>query len=159
MDIENLLQMNLGVFILSARDERNKLVGCAINSVSQVASEPLYIAFSCNNCGYTRDVIFKNKKCGISILPEDVDPQVIADFGFNCSKSFEKWKGKEYKVIDDLPFLKNCVASLSCKIIKEIEFENNTIFIAEVVSSEINKIAKKALTYKVYQDSVKKLLG
>lgn len=91
MELDALYKLTHGLYILGAADN-GRPVGSVVDAVMQVANKPVVIALSCNNQSYTKECIERTGVFGLSVLCKGVDPFVIANFGFQSSRSIDKWK-------------------------------------------------------------------
>lgn len=155
MDETALFKLTHGLYVLGAKDEKGRLVGSIVDAVMQVANKPLVIALSCLNSSYTKECILKNQEFSLSILGKNVDPFVIANFGYQTGRIVDKWDNVDFHLNDDLPYLQNNLAEIKCRVIETRVFESNTLFISEVVSC-INNKDEDPLTYYDYRSYFKK---
>ncbi len=154
MDYEALYKLTHGLYVLGAKDG-DKFAGSIVDAVMQVANKPWIIAISCTNTSYTKQCVIKNKEFSLSVLSKKVNPFVIANFGFQSSKNVNKWEKVDYCVVEGLPYLKDNLATLHCKVLQEVVFESNTMFVAEVMNCADNQ-DDEALTYSDYRTYLKK---
>ena len=89
MNNEVLKNLSYGVYILSTFDNQ-KSTGCIVNSLIQVTHDT--VLASVNHINYTNECIKKNNKFGVSILPNDIEDDVIAKFGFQSGRDIEKFE-------------------------------------------------------------------
>ena len=151
MEIEEnaLFKVSQGLYVLGGRDDE-RFVGSIIDAVMQVASKPLILAIACSSRSYTRECIDKTKEFSLSVLGKKVDPFVIANFGFQTSRTVDKWQKVKFNEVDGLPYLEDNIARIRGVIKQKIEFESHTLFIAEVVGC-LNGVAGEPLTYLDYR--------
>ena len=153
MQTDALYNLTHGIYVLGADDE-NRPVGSIVDAVMQVADKPLMIALSCRNTSFTKNCIEKNRNFSLSVLGQNVNPFVVANFGFQSSANVNKWKEVEYFTEDNLPYLKDCLAVLFCRVTNIQVFDSNTLFIAEVI--ECRNISEgEPMTYFDYRTSFK----
>lgn len=152
MDRNVLRNLSYGMYIIGAKDDRN--VGCVVNTVVQITSNPTIIAVSINHDNYTNEIIKKTKKFSISILDEEVNPEIIGTFGYKSSRDIDKFENFDYELEDNIPILKDTCGNMICKVINSIETNTHTIFLAEVTNM-INHQKKTPMTYKYYHDVLK----
>lgn len=156
MDENALFKLTHGLYVLGAWDEANqRWAGSVVDAVMQVANKPFVVALSCGNHSYTKECIQKTKRFSLSILSKEIEPFVIANFGFQSSRDVSKWNNVEFYVDDHLPYLQNSIASIKCKVIQQIAFESNTLFLAEVVDCSVRSDDKEPLTYHDYRSYFK----
>lgn len=153
MDIDALYKLTHGVYVLGANDD-GRPVGSTVDAVMQAANKPVVIALSCHNGSYTKNCIEKSGCFSLSVLGQNVDPFVVANFGFQTSRTADKWKEVPHFIENSLPYLKNCIAVMSCRVIDRQIFESNTLFTAEV--TDCRAMADDVpLTYSDYRASFK----
>ena len=153
MQTDALYSLTHGIYVLGA-DDNNRPVGSVVDAVMQVADKPLTVALSCRNTSYTKNCIEKNGAFSLSVLGQKVNPFVVANFGFQSSANANKWDEVEYLSENNLPYLKDCLAVVFCKVTSSQVFESNTLFVAEVV--ECRKINDgEPITYFDYRTSFK----
>ncbi len=140
-----------GVYVVSSVD-KNKPVGCIINTAVQLTENKIGICLNHNN--YTNSVIKENKNFALTILSEKTNPNIISTFGFTSSKDKNKFEGFEYKLIDNLPVLLNSKGYIALKMVNSIELETHTFFIGEVIDGDVFN-EDIPMTYKYYHDVIK----
>lgn len=143
-----------GMYIITSKDEKN--AGCVINTVCQITNgEFPKITVSLNKNNYTNGVIRKSKKFAISVISENINPNIISTFGFSSSKEIDKFQGLKIENIDDIPVLIDGVTGyMICEVESIIDCETHDIFIANISSeNKINSL--KPMTYTYYHEVIK----
>ncbi len=153
MNVDALYKLTHGVYILGANDH-DRFVGSVVDAVMQVANKPLIIALSCHNRSYTKSIIEQTKSFSLSVLGYNVDPFIVADFGFQTSRNINKWDNVQHTAKNNLPYLTNCIAVVFCHVLETRVFDSNTLFIAEVTDCQ-NITEAHPLTYFDYRTSFK----
>ena len=155
MDKQALTKLTHGVYVVGAKNVDNGgLCGLTVDAVMQVATTPTIIALSLGNSGYTRTQIEKTGRFSLSVLASDVNPFIIANFGFQSSRNVDKWASVEYHTKDGLPYLPESLAVLEADVIESHIFESHTLFIAEVKAAW-TELFGTPLTYEEYQTNLK----
>ena len=154
MDESALFKLTHGLYVLGAVEKNGRLCGSVVDAVMQVANKPLVIALSCHNNSYTKSVIEQSGRFSLSVLCKNVEPFVVANFGFQSSRELEKWDNVEYELKEGLPYLKQNLAEISAKVLQTIAYDSNTLFLAEVIDSR-NTECGEPLTYNNYRDYLK----
>ena len=152
MDKNILRSLSYGMYVIGAKEDRN--IGCVVNTVFQITSDPMTIAVSINHDNYTNTVIKNTNKFSVSILDENINPEIIGTFGYKSSKDIDKYDNFDYEEIDNLPILKDTCGNMICKVVNSIETSTHTIFIGEITNM-INYSDKKPMTYKYYHEVLK----
>lgn len=153
MNADALYNLTHGIYILGAKDNQ-RLVGSVVDAVMQVANKPIVLALSCHNNSFTKETIEKSGEFSLSVIAKDINPFVIANFGFQSSRDVDKWEKVEYIIEDGLPYIKDCLAVAACKVIHTQVFESNTLFLAEVMNCA-NIKSGEPLTYLDYRNYFK----
>ncbi len=153
MDTTALSKLTHGLYVLGAKDG-NRYVGCLVDAVMQASLKPLAVAVSCMKTGYTQSCIRQTNAFSLSVLGQHVDPFVVGNFGYQSSRTIDKWAAVPFVVKDDLPFYQDAVGFLTCHVIATHEFESHVVFMAEVVDAW-QQGETCCLTYNDYQNGFK----
>lgn len=149
-----LRNLSYGMYIVSCKDDNNKDVGCVVNTVVQITSKNPTIMVSINHDNYTNDVISKTNKFIISILPVDIDKEIIGKFGYFSSRDINKFDGVNEEELEGIKYLKDAVGVMLCNVIEKLETETHTVFFASI-SDAIKLNDKEPMTYRYYYDVLK----
>ena len=155
MDAKALHRISYGLYIVGIQAE-NYFGGCVIDVVAQVSSSqpPVIILGSMNN-NLTNRLIKDKGEITLSILPENVHPFVIANFGFQSAKVVDKWANVPHTVKDGLPVLNGAVAYLRCITAEAKELVTHTAFFCDVTDAWQGENSAKPLIYGDYQREMK----
>lgn len=142
-----------GMYIVTTKDG-----GCCVDAISQISSgdNPL-IAVAIMKNNYTNELMKKNDKFAISILGNNVDPELIKIYGFNSMRNYNKFDKSDLIEIDGLNIIKDSLGYLICEKIETIDNDTHTLFIGKLV--EADKFSEEeAMTYQYYQKHKNDLL-
>lgn len=153
MNIDALYNLTHGVYVLGA-DDNGRPVGSTVDAVMQAANKPVVLALSCHNGSYTKSCIEQNGRFSLSVLSRQVDPFVVANFGFQTSRTVNKWEEVPHFIEDGLPYLQKALAVMTCRVLEKQVFESNTLFTAEVTDCR-NIEDGEPLTYYDYRSAFK----
>ena len=155
MDKRALYNLSYGLCVIGAKD-RERLVGCTVNTVIQATSDPVTILVCINRENYTNACIKQTGEFSVSILSEKVPESTIGTFGFFSSKDTDKFADVSYALTPSgLPYLTEGVTSyFQCKVIDAIDNHTHTVFIAEVQEAE-NLSDEPPVTYAYYRTVIK----
>ena len=153
IDWDILYKIPLGLYVLSANDEK-KNVGAIIDAVMIASNQPCALAISCSNQGYTKKAIDKTLVFNLSVLPKNIPPSIIANFGFFSSKDRNKWNFVKHQIFHNLPVIDDALVFIHAKVIHKYELCSNTIFIAEIIEAKLNNNGD-AILYQDYRDNLK----
>lgn len=154
VDLEALYKLTHGLYVLGARDE-NCFAGSIVDAVMQVANKPVAIALSCSNGSYTKSCIDKTGEFSLSVLCRNVEPFVVANFGFQTSRLVDKWKNVAHTVRAGVPYLNDNLASFRCRVLHTYSLESNTLYVAEVTEAATTCRNEEPLTYLDYRSYFK----
>ena len=155
MDERVLQKLSYGLFVCTAK-ENDKDNGCIINTVTQVAENPIRIAISVNKQNYTHDMILATQQFNVSILSEGATFDTFKHFGFQSGRNVDKIGAVEFKrSANGIVYIeKETNAYISGKVIKSIDLGTHTMFIAEVVDGQVLDETPSA-TYAYYFAHIK----
>lgn len=132
--------------------------GCMVDCVSQVSNgdNPL-ISVAVNKNNYTNHVIKKTKKFALSILPMDIDGEIIEVFGMNSSRDINKFNRDWFNNVDGINVIRDSIGYMILDVVDIIDTESHDLFIARLV--EADKYSdKKEMTYRYYQEHKDELI-
>jgi flavin reductase (DIM6/NTAB) family NADH-FMN oxidoreductase RutF/rubredoxin len=150
MDKKALHKISYGLYVVCSKNNE-KINGQVANAIFQVTAEPPTIAVSINKLNCTHEYITKSKFFTISVLSEETPMKFIGTFGFKCGRDIDKFEGVKYKLgKTKTPIITDySVAAIEAKVINKIDVGTHTIFIGEIIDSEILS-DKTPMTYEYY---------
>jgi flavin reductase (DIM6/NTAB) family NADH-FMN oxidoreductase RutF/rubredoxin len=150
-----LWDMSYGLYIVTATDGK-KHNGQIVNSAIQVTNTPPKIAVCINKENLTHDLIEKTKKFGLSILEKEAPMTFIGTWGFRSGRDADKFASAGFKegVTGVRLVTEHTLSVMEAKITHEQDVGTHTIFVGEVVNSEVLKDGE-LLTYEYYQKEKK----
>ena len=156
MDNKALFNITYGLYLLTTR-EMGRENGCIINTVMQVANDPVRIAVSVQKNNKTHDMIVDSGKFNVSVLSVNAPFDLFKHFGFQSGKSVNKFSDfdKYEKSANNIPYITQAsCAFLSATVYSAVDLGTHTMFIANVVDGEI--IADdEPVTYSYYHQNIK----
>ena len=148
MNTDVLKNISYGVYVVSTYGE-NRSTGCIVNSIMQITRD--IVAVSINHQNYTNERIKTTNKFIISILPEDIDDNVIPVFGFQCGRDVDKFSNIEKTTISGIDIIKNCIGYIVCEVVDAVETQTHTVFLAKIVDGDMLN-NKPPMTYAYYHE-------
>jgi rubredoxin/flavin reductase (DIM6/NTAB) family NADH-FMN oxidoreductase RutF len=150
MDPNVLHNIGYGMYVVSSFRGK-ELNGQIANTVFQITSSPATIAISINKQNLTHEFIAQSGFFSVSILEQETPLTFIGLFGFKSGRTENKFKDVKYKLLDSgCPVvLDNSLGYLEAKVVNRFDCATHTVFLGEVVDSEIFK-SGKAMTYDYY---------
>lgn len=142
-----------GMYVLTTKNG-----GCIVDAVSQISSSnnPL-ISVAVMKRNYTNELLKVNDRFAISVLGNDVNPEIIKTFGFNSSRDINKFDKTETIKIEDIDVIKNSLGYMICEIVDKIENDTHTLFIGKIIEADIFEDTEP-MSYGYYQEHKDELL-
>src|SRR5512137_2989745 len=147
--------LSYGLYIVTSRNG-DRLNGQIVNTVIQVTSEPPRVAVIINKKNLTHEFIAKSKVFGVSVLEEPAPMSFFGPFGFKSGRDVDKLAKVNFKKgSTGCPLITDhCLSVLEAEVIDRIDLGSHTIFVADVISSEVLKTGQP-LTYHYYHNHLK----
>lgn len=159
IDRKALHSISYGLFVLTAGGEGEGLKdnGCIINTLCQVAEEPLAITVSVNKKNYTNELIQKTGVFNVSFLAQNATMDVFKRFGFASGRDTDKFQGFEDAKRSGngvLYISKNTNAYISAKVKQIVDLGSHWLYIADVTHAE--RLGDElSCTYSYYLSNIK----
>lgn len=160
LNSDPLFDISYGLFVLNTKDG-SKNNGCIINTVTQVASDPLTIMIALNKMNYSTKVLLETKVCNISILNIHTPFSIIERFGFSSGNDKNKFEDfNDYGMgKNEVTYINRYTNSyISLKVKSTMDLGSHTGFVCEVTDKVILS-NEKSLTYQYYQDNIKPVVA
>ncbi len=150
--------ISYGLYIVSSKHE-NEYNGQIANTVFQISSKPPIFAISINKENLTHEYITYSRMFTVSVLSKEAPFNLIGLFGFKSGRDIDKFEKTKYKLSEyNIPIVtENTIAYLECKVINSIDTKTHTVFLGEVLTSDVLEKGE-AMTYAFYH-TVKKGLS
>lgn len=147
--------LSYGLYIVTSRDNE-RLNGQIINTAIQVTSGPARVAVIINKKNLTHEFIVASGVFTVSVLEESTPLTFVGPFGFKSGRDINKFAKVKFKTgITGAPLvIEHALSVLEAKVTDQIDLGSHTIFIGEVVSSEVLKEGRP-LTYQYYHENLK----
>ena len=144
MDKSTLYKLSYGLYAIGVQKG-----ACIVNTVFQITSSPEVIALSMNKYTATHGLIKEQGRFSVSILNEDISPEIIRTLGFSSSRDTDKFSALPWEEEQGLPVLKKgCAGYLLCEVINSSDLGTHTVFFAKVQDAALR--AHHALGLKGY---------
>lgn len=142
-----------GMYVLTT-----KKGGCIVDAVSQVSAGdfPL-IAVSVMKKNYTNELLKVNTKFALSVLPKNVNPEIIKTFGLNSMRDINKFANIKTTTIEDIEVVNDSLGYMLCEIIDSIDNDTHTLFIGKLIEADVFK-EEEPMSYAYYQENKEDLL-
>ena len=155
LDRRAFRDLSYGLYIVTSRD-KERINGQIVNTVIQVTSDPARVAVIINKKNLTHEFILKSKSFGVSVLEQSAPLSFFGPFGFRSGRDFDKFaKVKFRKGITGCPLVtEHALSCLEAEVFEEIDLGSHTVFIGNVVNSEVLTTGQP-LTYRYYHENLK----
>jgi len=155
LDLNALRMLTYGLYVVTSHFD-DKLNGLICNAAIQVAQNPTRIAICINKTELTHEYIMHSSEFALSILDESTPMTFIGLFGFKSGRDIDKLSHVAFKkVVTGCPIVtENSLAALEAKVSNQVDVGSHTLFIGDIISTEILKEGKP-LTYAFYHEHLK----
>lgn len=145
-----LYNISYGLYVVGSVKD-GKVNAQIANTVIQVTSNPPKISVTLNKENLTHEYIKDSGVFSVSILSQDTPLPFIGRFGFKCGRDIDKCDGVEYVLgkTGSPIILENALAVIEAKVVDSLDVGTHTIFVGEVVASDVIKQGTP-LTYDYY---------
>jgi ferric-chelate reductase [NAD(P)H] len=150
-----LWDISYGLYIVTSMNGE-KHNGQIVNSAIQVTNTPAQLAVCISKENLTHEYISKSGVFGLSILEKETPMIFMGPWGFKSGRTIDKFQGVNYKkgetgvqMVAD-----HSLSIMEAKVASKLDVGTHTIFVGEIVSSEILKDGE-LLTYEYYQKDKK----
>jgi len=155
LDFRVFRDLSYGLYIVTSK-EGEKINGQVVNTVIQVTSDPPRVAVIINKNNLTHEFIMKSKVFAAMVLDENVPMVFLGPFGFRSGRDLNKFEKAVYKIgTTGSPIITdNTLSMIEAEVIDDIDLGTHTIFVGDVMNSEVLKQGTP-LTYKHYHQHLK----
>ena len=152
-NIDITRKISQGMYVLTTTNG-----GCIVDAVSQISAgdNPL-IAVSVMKKNYTNEMMKANEKFALSILSNEVNPDIIKTFGFNSMRDINKFENMDITLVDEINIINNSLGYMLCEIVDSIDNDTHTLFIGKLIEADLFEDSKE-MTYGYYQEHKDELL-
>jgi flavin reductase (DIM6/NTAB) family NADH-FMN oxidoreductase RutF len=135
MNDKALFSISCGLFVVGARCEEG-FAGCVVDAFIQATAVPATVVLCSQRQARTNAAIKAGGEFSVSVLRSDVDPFVIANFGFQSTRQIQKWPQVPHRIERGLPVLRDVAAWYVCRVLLTQELTTHTLFHCEVLEAE-----------------------
>jgi flavin reductase (DIM6/NTAB) family NADH-FMN oxidoreductase RutF len=152
MDEKALFSISCGLYVVGVKGEAWP-GGCIVDALIQSTAVPATLILCSVARSGTNAAIKATGEFSVSVLREDVDPFVIANFGFVSARAVDKWANVPWEAFCGLPVLKQAAARYVCRVQFTREMGSHTLFHCDIVEAEPG--AGVPLSYGHYREHLK----
>ena len=139
MNPKALFNITYGLYVLTAR-QGEKDNGCIVNTVMQVAEQPVRLAVSVSKGNLTCEMVRATGLLNVCALTTEAEFDLFRRFGFQSGRDADKFQGLAgvKRSENGLVYLTECTnAFLSAKVVDTQDLGTHFLFIAEVTDGEV----------------------
>ena len=132
--------------------------GCMVDAVSQVSAgdNPL-ISVAVMKKNFTNECMNNGKIFALSVLGEEVNPEIIKTFGFNSMRDINKFEKVKTTEVMGVKVVNDSLGYIICEIVDKIENDTHTLFIGKMIEGDVTN-DKSPMSYGYYQEHKDELL-
>jgi flavin reductase (DIM6/NTAB) family NADH-FMN oxidoreductase RutF len=150
--MDALTKLSYGLYVTGVETVHG-FGGSVVDAIAQISlGDPPRVAFGSMNKNFTTESIRQTGEFTLSVLGQDIDPFVIANFGFQSARDPEvkKWDNVKHGTYDGLPVLDGAIAAIRLSVEKIIPYDTHTLFIAAVKDARLGESDAEPLLYADY---------
>lgn len=128
--------------------------GCIVDAVARVGNRddaPL-IAVSVSKTNHSHKLLAENDRFALSVLGEEVDPEIIQVFGFNCPKDYDKLAKVKHHEIEGVPVIDLSIGYMILEKVDAIDNDTHTIYIGKLIEGDVFDNDDDPMSYAYYQE-------
>ncbi|GBR75462.1 flavin reductase [Candidatus Termititenax persephonae] len=153
MDKTALYKLTHGLYVVGVKAPQ-WFGGCVVDALAQVdGGEQNILVLSSLKNNLTNELLKAEKEFTLSVLAENVDPFVVANFGLQSARAVDKWRNVPHTLKDALPVLQDAAAYLRCRVTEVKELPGHSVFFCLVLDAWSGNSAKP-LTYADYRQNL-----
>ena len=157
VDKTALFRIGYGLYVVTTHDGTRD-TGCIVNSVGQVADNPLCVSVCINKANYTNEVVTKSGILNVNCLSVEAPFAIFKQFGFQSGRNVDKFADcaeTAPRSANGLIYLTEHInAFMSLKVVKTVDLGSHTMFLCEVTEAKVISNVD-TMTYTYYQQNVK----
>jgi len=152
MDKTALFKLSYGLYVTGVRNA-DGFGGCVVDAFMQTTGVPATAVLCSMQRTLSNALIKEHGLFTLSVLPADVDPAVIANFGYRSARTADKWANVAHAMHGGLPALECACAGLLLRITDWRELSTHTLFFCDIEDAWTGE--GDPLLYAEYQRSFK----
>jgi flavin reductase (DIM6/NTAB) family NADH-FMN oxidoreductase RutF len=135
-----------GITIVSTQQD-GIFHGMTVSSFTSVSLEPPTVTISLMKNSRTHDMVIETDIFGITLLSSDQQALSVR-FAGQSTEDLNRFDGVEIQtLVSGAPFLMGGLAYIDCKLVAVHSFDQNSLFIGEVLAAEAGSTGRPLLYY------------
>ena len=127
-----------GVSVITTRQPDGETYATTANSVASVSLDPLLVLISVGNGGTTHANLLRERRFGINILRDD-QAAVATYYATSTPEDRQRLPLAHQQSPNGATLLDDALACMDCRVVRDVEAGDHTVFIAEVEYIEVNE--------------------
>ena len=152
MEKTALHKLSYGLYVTGVQNGQG-FGGCVVDAFMHTTESPATAVLCSMQRSLSNALIKERRAFTLSVLPNDVDPMVIANFGFQSARAADKWAHAEHTMRGGLPALACACAGLLLRVTDLRELSTHTLFFCDIEDAWTGE--GDPLLYAEYQRSLK----
>ena len=152
MNDKALFSISCGLFVVGVEAPVG-FSGCIVDAFIQSTAYPPTVILCSQKHTFTNECIQRTGLFSVSVLRKDVDPLIIALFGFQSTRTIQKWPLVPHVMSHGLPVLSSVAAWYVCRVKQSLDLSTHTLFHCELLEAEEGQ--GEALTYGYYREHLR----
>lgn len=136
-----------GMYVVTTPDG-----GCLVDAVSRVggSGEDALVAVAIAKTNHSHQLLSQSDRFALSVLGQDVDPEIIQIFGFCSSKDTDKLAKVKTTTVETVPVLEDALGYMVLDKIDSVDTGTHTLFVGRLREADLYRDAAP-MTYADYQ--------
>jgi flavin reductase (DIM6/NTAB) family NADH-FMN oxidoreductase RutF len=127
-----------GVSIVTVENEGIRH-GATVSSLASISVDPPFVTVTLAKGTRTHQMMKKAGLFGVTILSGE-QQSLSERFSGAVSEEHDRFEGVEYfDILEHIPVLNSGLAALGCRIVHSYEMANSTLFVGEVIASQLGE--------------------
>jgi len=127
-----------GVSIVTVENEGIRH-GATVSSLASISVDPPLVNVTLAKGTRTHEMMIRAGFFGVTILSSQ-QQSLSEKFSGSVSEEHDRFKEVEYfEILEHIPVLKGGLAALGCRIVHSYEMANSTLFVGEVIASQLGE--------------------
>jgi flavin reductase (DIM6/NTAB) family NADH-FMN oxidoreductase RutF len=147
-----LFSISCGLYVVGSQ-YADGLSGCIVDAFVQSTAVPPTVILCSQKHTFTHTCIQETGTFSVSVLRKDVDPLTIALFGFQSTRTVQKWQLVSHVLRSGLPVLSDAAAWCTCRVKQALDLGTHTMYHCDVMDAQEGQ--GEALTYGYYREHLR----
>ncbi len=155
IDKTALFKIGYGLYVVTTNDGKRDN-GLIVNTVTQVADNPLTLTVAVNKKNYSHDIIKETRKMNVCCLTEEAPFSLFQNFGFKSGKDADKFEDVfAWRTKNGLMCLRDYINSvISLSVEDYYDMGSHGLFVCSVTEAHVIS-EEPSMTYAYYHKNVK----